>query len=251
MNPAPLPISVCMLCRNEAQRLPAALARVRDFAEWIVLDTGSDDGSPELAQRLGASVRTSQWLGFSETRRLHFGMAAQPWILWIDADEVVTPALVSELRALLQGPRAPAHQAWALNRVMRFQGRWVRHGEWYPDWNLRLFRTDAWSLDTRAVHENVRVPGSVGRLKTELPHDSYRDWPDRERRIRAYARLWAEQAAAEGKTSGPVRAFGSAGWRFLRGALLKGGFLDGVLGWRIAASCARETYLKHRFLIQR
>lgn len=242
----PLPITVCMMCLNEERHMPKVLARVGDFVEWIVLDTGSTDSTAEIAAEMGATVRSAPWQGFSLTRRGHFAMASQPWILWIDADEEVTGELVDELRALFA--KGPEHDAYRINRVMFFDGKWIRRGDWYPDRVLRLFRADAWTLPVREVHESVEINGTIGELKSELPHYSYRDWADRNRRLMSYAKLWAKQEAAKGRRCKPLEGELRAAWRFIRGYLFKGGILEGATGRRIAISCAREVLEKYRAL---
>ena len=242
----PLPISVCMMCLNEERHMRKVLSCVADFAEWIVLDTGSSDRTAEIAAELGATVRTAPWQGFSITRREHFSMASQPWILWIDADEEVTPELVAELRGLFAS--SPQHAAYRINRVMFFEGKWIRYGDWFPDRVLRLFRANAWTLPIREVHESVEIDGTIGMLRSELPHYSYMDWPDRDRRLRRYAELWAKQEKAKGRRCGILEGELRAGWRFIRGYVLKKGFLGGWLGLRIAMSCAREVFEKYRAL---
>lgn len=242
----PLPISVCMMCLNEERHMPKVLSRVSDFAEWIVLDTGSTDRTAEIARDCGATVRTGPWQGFSLTRRGHFAMATQPWILWIDADEEVTGEMVDELRALFAD--GPAHAAYRINRVMFFEGKWIRRGDWFPDRVLRLFRADKWTLPVREVHESVEIDGTIGELRSELPHYSYRDLADRERRLMSYAKLWAKQEAAKGRRCKPLEGELRAAWRFMRGYILKKGFLEGGTGLRIAISCAREVREKYRAL---
>ncbi len=242
------PISICLLVRNERDRLPACLEPLRGFAELLVYDSGSEDGSPELCRQFGARVESGSWLGFAASRRRLFEMAGQPWILWLDADEVVSPALREELFAAVADPGDKV--GFWLNRQVVFNGRRIAHGEWFPDWNLRLFRRAAWSISERRVHESVSVDGPTGRLDNPLAHYSYRDWADRERRARAYAELWAEQAADEGRKGGRLIGWGHGMARFLRGYLWKRGFLDGRLGWRIAVSNAREAILKYRLLAQ-
>jgi glycosyltransferase involved in cell wall biosynthesis len=225
------------------------LARVGDFAEWVVLDTGSTDRTAEIAAEMGATVRSAPWQGFSLTRRGHFAMAGQPWILWIDADEEVTVELVEELRALFA--KGPGHAAYRINRVMFFAGKWIRRGDWYPDRVLRLFRADAWTLPVREVHESVEINGTVSELQSELPHYSYRDWADRNRRLMSYAEIWAKQEAAKGRRCKPLEGELRAAWRFIRGYVLKAGFLEGAMGLRIAISCAREVLAKYRALGRR
>ena len=247
----PLPVSVCTLCLNEAAQLPRCLDQRLHFAEWIVLDTGSSDDSPRIAAGLGARVEHGPWTGFSETRRRHFALATQPWIFWIDADETITPELVEELRSLFAGGGDLPCAAYEVNRMMFFEGRWIRHGDWFPDRVTRLFRRESWSLEARSVHESVTITGSTGRLRAVLPHYSYKDWNDRRDRIRRYARLWAEQHAANQPRPGPLAPPLHAAWRFLRGYLLKRGCLDRGPGLKIALSNAEEAYLKYQELRRR
>jgi glycosyltransferase involved in cell wall biosynthesis len=237
-----------MMCLNEAWHLSRNLSEVSSFAEWIVLDTGSTDETIQIAAESGACVRSVPWMGFSETRRLHFAMATQPWILWIDADEEVTAELVSELRELFI--QEPVHDAYRVNRIMFFEGKWIRRGEWYPDRVTRLFKADCWLLEPRSVHESVMIRGSVGELHGELPHFSYRDWNDRNQRIRKYASLWARQELDRGRDTFKAEAVGRAIWRFFRAGILRKGFLDGRLGFQIAHSCAMEVHLKYLALIE-
>ena len=246
MNSEPLPITVCMMCLNEARHMPRALAQSAAFAEWIVLDTGSTDETVSLAKQGGVRVEKLAWMGFSETRRRLFLMASQPWILWIDADEEITSEFVSELQTLFS--RAPQHSAYKINRTMFFEGRWIRHGEWYPDFVLRLFRSDSWNITPSSVHESIIINGSCGNLKTSLPHYSYHTWSDRNRRIRDYALLWAKQEAKKDKKSSETEAILRAIWRFFRAYVIKAGALDGGLGFKIACSCAMEVYLKYMAL---
>ncbi|MCX8497279.1 MAG: glycosyltransferase family 2 protein [Akkermansiaceae bacterium] len=236
------------MCLNEETHLKRLLAQVPAFAEWILLDTGSTDSSAEIGRCAGAVVRSVAWSGFSETRRQHFAMASQPWILWIDADEEVTQELVDELRQLFAN--GPSHAAYRINRIMFFEGNWIRHGEWYPDRVLRLFRADRWTMPTRAVHESLLVNGTIGSLRAELPHYSYRDWHDRNQRIQKYAQLWATQEATKGRRSSLLEATGRAAWKFFRAYFLKRGLADGLLGLRIARSCSKEVYLKYVALLK-
>ena len=244
--PSPLPISVCMLCLNEADRLPRTLIPVKEFAQWLIVDTGSTDNSIELAREAGSEVIERPWEGFSITRIKHFQQASQEWILWIDADEVITPALIKELRELFASP--PKHAAYKINRMIYFNGKWIKHGDWFPDWNIRLFRRDSWSMEERTVHESLDIQGSVGELKAPLEHHSFRSWEDKELRSAKYAALWAEMQFQKGKTTSAITPITRGIWKFIRGYFLKAGILDGVIGFQIALSNAKETALKYRLL---
>lgn len=244
--PKPLPITVCTLCLNEAENLPRCLKLREEFDEWIVLDTGSSDHSIAIARALGARVEQSIWLNFSATRRYHFSLARNRWILWIDADEEITPAFVEELRNLL--PRIDEHSAYTINRQMFFQGKWIHHGDWFPDRVTRLFRDGDWTIPDRTIHEALKIEGSLGSLTELIPHYSYKSWADRRKRIKTYSNLWAQNEFEQGRKIGPLTPEFRATWKFFRGLVLKGGILDGWLGFQIALSNAREVHLKYRLL---
>jgi glycosyltransferase involved in cell wall biosynthesis len=241
-----LPITVCTLCLNEARNLPRCLSQIEAFEEWLVLDTGSADDSIQIAKALGARVESTPWKGFSATRDEHFKLATQPWILWLDADEELTPAFIAELRNLL--PKIDQHAAYQINRLMFFEGKWIRHGDWFPDRVTRLFRGDAWTMPHREIHESVKILGSVGQIIETVPHYSYLDWADRQKRIESYTALWASQQHEKGRTTSltgpPLRAT----WKFFRGFIVKKGALDGSLGLKIAWSNALEVHRKYRLL---
>lgn len=247
-NITPLPVTVCMLALNEADRLPRTLVPVKEFAEWIVLDTGSTDNSIQLAKNAEATVIEHPWQGFSKTRVHHFNLASQNWILWIDADEVITPALITELQNLFKTP--PQHAAYRINRMIQFEGKWIKHGDWFPDYNTRLFRADAWTMADRDVHESLEIDGTIGTLENHMEHHSFRSWADKEARSQKYAQLSAQVLHKKGKTASPLTPILRASWKFLRAYLLKRGFLDGSMGFSIALSNAKETHLKYKLLRQ-
>jgi glycosyltransferase involved in cell wall biosynthesis len=241
-----LPVSVCLLVLNEEDRLERTLAPLGAFYETIVLDSGSTDRSIEICKAHGARVYQEKWQGFGKMRQKLFSLGSQPWIFWLDADEVVRDELVTELRDLFSRPIL--FDAFMINRMVYFEDRWIRHGDWFPDWTTRLFKANSWSMEPREVHESIRINGSVGRLKGFLEHHTYRNWDDQRRRSQRYATLWANQMANRGDPLplGTPRVRGC--WRFFKGYVLKRGFLDGLLGLRIAFANARETVLKHELL---
>lgn len=234
-----------MLVKNEADRLVKSLPSLDFFEEIVIYDSGSEDGSQAICENYGARVIHADWEGFAATRIRMFKDAQQPWIFWIDADEVVTEALAQELKTLFF--KNPSKDAYALNRMVYFEGQWIRHGDWFPDWNVRLFRNDVWSMEPRAVHESLDINGSVGRLEGLLEHHTYRNREDQHLRSERYAKLWAQQHAGK-KTATVLTPYTRAAWRFFKGYILKGGFRDGRLGLHIARSNAFEVFLKYQLL---
>ena len=129
--------TACILTKNEEDNLPKCLAPLRDFEEIIVYDSGSTDKTVEVAQKFGATVIEGAWEGFGATRKKLFEAANQPWILWIDADEVAGEDLIGEIRNCVEAD--PKADGYRINRISWIGGKRFRHGNWYPDWNLRLF----------------------------------------------------------------------------------------------------------------
>ncbi len=241
-----IPASACILTLNEEENLPRCLAPLSDYSEIEVMDSGSEDKTVEIARNHGARVVETEWEGFGTTRKKLFEEATEPWILWIDADEVAPPVLIDEIRNCIEAD--PDCDGYLINRISRIGKRTFRHGLWYPDWNLRFFRRTAWSLAERDVHEAVSIPRPPGRFYSRLDHHSYRNWAERRARADRYAKLWASQAFRDGRRTTVFDECGHVFGCFVKGYLLKLGFLDGCAGLRLALSTSRETAEKYRRL---
>ncbi len=234
--PGPLPLSLCVITRDAAGQLAGCLASVPFSGEIVVVDSGSRDDTVEIARRCGARVIEQPWLGFGLQKNFAVASATHDWVLCLDADERVTPALGAAIGAAIAG--APAAAAYAMARRNRFLGRWLAHGEGYPDWNVRLFdrRRARWSDD--AVHEHVITDGPVARLQGDLLHASAESLDAYVAKQNRYTTLQAQAMHARGESASALRLVGSPIARFLRFYLVKLGFLDGVAGFvHIAIGC--------------
>lgn len=238
--------SACILTLNEEDNLPRCLAQLTDFEEVLVLDSGSTDRTVEIAKKAGARVLEQPWEGFGATRKKLFTEATQPWIFWIDADELATPELIGEIRNCVDDD--PKTDGYQINRITWIGRKRFRHGNWYPDWNLRFFRRIAWTMEERDVHESVKVPGVIGRFLSRMEHYSYRNWEERHTRSQRYAKLWASQAFRDGRRATWFDQVGHSFASFLKGFVFKLGFLDGISGLRLALSNASEVADKYRRL---
>ena len=224
-----------MITRDAGAQLAACLDSARFAAEMLVVDSGSQDDTVEIARARGARVIVQQWLGFGPQRRYAVREAAHDWVLCIDADEQLSPELAIAINAAL---REPMHAAFKMARRNRFFGRWLRHGEGYPDWTVRLFdrRHAHWSDD--AVHEHVLADGPVGRLDGDLLHASAESLDAYLAKQNRYTTLQAEAMHARGEHFSWLRLIGSPLVRFVRFYLLRAGFLDGAAGLvHIAIGC--------------
>ncbi len=242
-------VSVCLITLNEERNLPRCLRSAAELAdEIVVLDSGSRDGTEAVAREFGARWHHQPWQGFVAQKNAVLALASHPWILSLDADEEVSDPLRGELRELRRTEPPPEASGYSMPRCVLYEGRWIRHGDWYPDRLVRLFRRERARFAGGKVHERLEVQGSVLPLRGELNHYSYSSAEDHRTRCRHYARLWAESKFAEGRGVLPLAPAFHAAFRWLRGYVLRRGFLDGSQGWRIAGFCAWETYLKYRHL---
>jgi glycosyltransferase involved in cell wall biosynthesis len=245
---SPLALSLVVITRDAATELAECLASVDFAAEKLVVDSGSEDDTVQIARGSGARVITQAWLGFGPQKNFAVAQAAHDWVLCLDADERVSPELAAAIRAALALPR---HRAYTMARRNRFLGRWLRHGEGYPDWNLRLFdrRHARWSEDL--VHEHVLSDASAGRLDGDLLHLSGESLDGYLVKQNDYTTLQAEALYARGERFSALRLVFSPLLRFLRFYVLRAGFLDGVAGTvHIAIGCNNSfcKYAKLRAL---
>ncbi len=241
-------LSAVVITLNAARELDACLASVAFAQEILVVDSGSTDGTIELAQARGARVVPHAWLGFGRQKQFAVSQAAHDWVLCVDADERVSEALRRSIVAELPAPRG---FVYSMARCNRFMGRWLRHGEGYPDWNTRLFhRAHArWSDDP--VHEHVLTTAPVVRLAGDLMHESAESlerYLDKQNR---YTTLQAERMLADDRGAGALHLVFSPLVRFLKFYVFRLGFLDGVPGLvHISIGCMNSfhKYAKLRAL---
>jgi glycosyltransferase involved in cell wall biosynthesis len=238
-----LPLSAVLIAQNEEKTIAPALASVAFCDEIVLVDSGSSDATRELAAAAGARVIVNApWPGFVAQRDLAVRTARHDWVLALDADERVTPALRAEIDALRRNGCPAA--GYRIPRVSYYLGRSIRGTDWYPDWQVRLFdRTRAgWQGDL--VHESVVVRGPLGRLRGELEHHPYADISDHLRKIDAYTTLWARQAHSAGRSATLGHVVLGAAWAGFRNYVLKRGFLLGGAGLLVSVLNTHYTFVK-------
>lgn len=237
------PLSVAIIARNEVARISACIESVRTLAaDVVVIDSGSTDGTQALCASLGARVVDTDWAGYGAQKNRAVDQALNDWVLCLDADERVTPALAASIRRALDAPIAAGFR---FRRCNRFLGRDLRHGEGYPDWSLRLFdrRAGRWSEDP--VHEKVDVRGRIDDLDGDLRHESAESLESYVTKQNRYSTLAAEDARARGKRTSAIQIALSPLTRFVKFYFLRLGFLDGLPGLvHIAIGCY-ASFLKH------
>lgn len=241
-----IPLSAVIITRDAATQLPPCLESLAFCAEILVVDSGSTDGTVELARRHGARVIETHWRGFGPQKQFAVEQATHDWVLCVDADERIGDRLRDAIDAV---PPAPGIAAFRFARCNRFMGRYLRHGEGYPDWSLRLFdrRRAHWSAD--AVHERVVTDGPVGTLAGDLLHDSAESLENYLAKQNRYSTLAATAALAAGKRGSVARLLLSPLLRFIKFYFLRAGFLDGVPGLvHILIGC-HASFAKHAKLL--
>ena len=234
------PLSVVIVTKNAASQLAACLDSASFADEMLVIDSGSSDGTAELAAQRGARVMQKEWLGFGRQKQFAVEAARHDWVLCLDADERVSEPLRAGILAALA---TPAARAYAMARCNRFMGRWLRHGEGYPDWSLRLFdrRHARWSDDP--VHEKVLTEAPVTRIGGDLLHDSAETLESYLNKQNRYTSLQAEALFKAGTRAGVAQLLLSPLLRFAKFYFLRLGFLDGTAGLvHIAIGCCNSFH---------
>lgn len=238
-------LSACVITYNETDRIGACLASLAFCDEIIVVDSHSIDATRELAIAAGARVIERDWPGYRSQKQFAVDAACHDWVLCLDADERISNTLRKEILALRESNFVGA-SGWAFPRCTEYFGRFLRHGNGYPDRVLRLFdrRCGAWA--GREIHEHVEVRGQVNRLHGELLHCAYRSLADQLRRLENYAHLMAEHMHAQGRRAYWWNLLLNPGWRFFRGYVLRAGFLD---GWRgLILAYIEANYVRQKFI---
>ena len=242
-------LSLVVITKNEAHRLAACLASVPFAGEVVIVDSGSVDGTPELARRLGARViETADWPGFGPQKNRALAAATGDWVLSLDADERASPQLAVQIRAVVEGggtggTGGPA--AYTLSRLSSLAGQWMRHGDWYPDPVLRLFRRGVARFSDDAVHERLVCAGRLGHLDGHLLHVSIDTLDDCVAKMNRYSSARALALRRRGRRGGLGAAVGHGVWAFVRSYVVRRGFLDGAMGFVLAVSAAEGTYYSY------
>lgn len=252
-SPTQPTLSVAMIVKNEAQDLAQCLDCVKDWVDEIVIvDSGSEDNTAQIAQQYGAKwYQHTDWQGFGKQRQLAQQYVTCDYVLWLDADERVTPELK---QSILQAVRSDEkNTVYQLNRLSEVFGREIRHSGWYPDYVVRLYRTDFAQYGDELVHEKVHYPttATVQKLQGDLRHFTYKDIHHYLVKSANYAKAWATQRQTAGKGATLFQATSHAIATFAKMYLFKAGFLDGKQGFLLAVLSAHSTFVKYADLWNR
>jgi len=245
---SPSGLSACIITYNEADRIEACLRSLSFCDEILVVDSHSTDRTRELAATLDARVIERDWPGHVKQKEFAIRAATHDWVLSVDADERVTPELHAEIVAL-RDAGFTTHAGWCFPRKTFYLGRFIEHGAWYPDRQLRLFDRRRSKWGGHDPHDKVQLDGSLGRLRGNLLHYSYRNFDDHLRTIDKYTTIMARGLFERGKRASPFALISHPLARFIRSYFIKLGFLDGWRGVVVAYLSAHYAGLKYAKLL--
>jgi glycosyltransferase involved in cell wall biosynthesis len=236
-------ISATIVALNEERNIARAIRSLGCADEIIVVDSGSSDRTCEIAGGLGARIVLEPWRGYAAQKNFAASKSTYEWILSIDADEELSPALASEIAALKNRP--PECDGWRMPRLTRYLGRWIRHSGWYPDRKLRLYHRDRADWQGEYVHESVQTSGRVGDLTSDLMHFTCDSVSEHLRTLDRYTSLAAQALVAAGGYAPLHRMVFDPVWTFVRSYIVQRGFLDGSQGLVIAGMASFYTFVKY------
>lgn len=239
-NMKKLPISLVVVTYNEEKNIERCLRSVPWASEIIVLDSYSQDDTLKIAHRLGARVFQEKWKGYGRQKASAVDKAKYDWILSLDADEALSPELAEEIQK--RWPRFNSMAGYLIPRRSFHLGRWIGHGGWFPDRQLRLFHRETGRWEG-SVHEKVQVPLEE-KLKHEIHHWVFDDLADQVTTNNKYSSLQAEDLVRQGKRFSMWRLLAKPPTKFVETYFLKLGFLDGLPGFIISIGAAYSVFLK-------
>ena len=243
-------LSVIIITKNEALNIRECLESVKWAEEIIVVDSGSTDNTVAICREFTPHVFTHDWPGFGIQKNRALAYATKDWVLSLDADERVTPELRAEIETTMREGKA---QGYELPRLSSFCGRFMHHSGWYPDYVTRLFLRNQGQFSNDLVHERVIIKGSVGQLKNNLLHESFRDLDQLLAKMNHYSTAGAVMLGKKGREATLNQAILHGLWAFIRSYFLRAGFLEGQEGFMLAVSTAEGTYYRYakRLMMQK
>jgi glycosyltransferase involved in cell wall biosynthesis len=235
-------LSIIIAAKNEAHNISECVKSASFANEIIVLDSGSTDGTQELAKSMGAQVVSTDWPGYGPQQSRGIGLAKSDWVLSLDADERITPALQAEVLEAINCGNADGYR---LPRLSSLCGTFLHHGGWRPDYTLRLVKREMAGFTHHFLHAHMTVDGSKADLKESIVHYSYRDLDDVLEKLNRYASGNAKDLNNKGVKGSLCKAITHGLWAFFRTYLFRAGFLDGRYGFVLAIYNAESTYYKY------
>jgi glycosyltransferase involved in cell wall biosynthesis len=243
MSGTAIKISATIITFNEERNIARVIESLRCCDEILVLDSGSNDRTVEIATNLGARVVEASWHGYAAQKNIAAELAGHDWILGLDADESLSEALEAEIWQIKKN--GPRYDGYTVPRLAQYLGRWILHSGWHPDRKVRLFDRRKAKWIGQFVHESVVVEGRIGHLKSNLLHFTCNSLSEHLRTMDSYTTLAAQEIVSRGKTVTFTRLLLEPLWTFFQTYVMKRGFLDGVEGLAIAYMAAIYNFVKY------
>jgi len=237
------PISATVITYNEESNIADALQSLSWADEIVVVDSGSKDATLDICRGFTDRIYHRDWTGYVDQKNFAVEKACNDWIFSLDADERVSRQLQDEVANLARNGFGAS--GYRVPRVAFFMGRWIRHGDWYPDYQMRLFDRRHGKWQGGRVHESVKTDGTVDQLNGEIHHFTYRDFSEYLNRLESYTTLAALDYRQKNRTASPWMLFGKPLAVFVKAYLLKRGFLDGTAGFAVAVMGAVSVFFKY------
>lgn len=234
--------SVIIITKNEAHNIEDCLKSVAWADEIIVVDSGSTDKTVEICRHYTDKILVTDWPGYGAQKQRALSMATGDWVLSIDADERVTPLLQQEILSVVP---TTAFDGFEISFISEYCGKKIRFGDWWNDRQVVLFRREKAQFSSLLVHERIEVQGLIGKLKKPIYHLAFRDLEMVLRKMNDYSSWSAEQKHRQGKKGSLWKGLSHGIWAFIRGYILRLGFLDGKEGFLLAVSNAEGTYYRY------
>ncbi len=242
-------VSVTIITLNEEENLPRAIESVKWADEILVVDSGSTDKTVQIARNMGARVIERPWPGYGQQKNFAQTQTSNDWVLSLDADEVVPPALATEIQQRLSAISGSVH-GFEIPRKTRYLGRWIMHGGWYPNFLVRLANRKYATWTEPHVHEAWVVKGEVQVLKEPLHHFTFRDIRDQVLTNLKYSRHGYEDLRDRGKSACLFTLLWKPVGKFIETYFFKGGVLDGIPGLIISVNAAHSIFLKYAYFFE-
>jgi glycosyltransferase involved in cell wall biosynthesis len=237
-----------MIAGPEAGRIRRSLESIAGWASEIIVVINDDvaDGTDRIAAECGARVFREPWKGYVAQMNSASEKAGQPWVLGLDADEVVSPELGSEIQQLFARPETLApYAAFSFPRCTHYCGRWIRHGDWYPSRKTRLWRRGQGHWGGTDPHYSLIVSGRTGKLKGDLLHYTTDSFNHEIMKVVKYTDIFVTQCIRQKRSVSMFDLMFRPAWRFLRSYVFRLGVLDGRQGYHIACMEAFYTFLRY------
>lgn len=237
-------ISACIITYNEEQNIRRCLESVTWCDEIVVVDSYSTDHTVQICHEYTDQVHQNEWGGYIAQRNYIRHLASNPWILYLDADEEVSPELREDIQREFQGQQDDV-DGYEFPRLVYYLGKWIRRGEWYPDMKLRLFRKQKGRSGGVEPHDQVIVQGEVKRLRGPIWHYTYKDLFDHLDTMNRFSNISAQSKFEHGDRFSWSDFLFRPAWRFFKGYFIKLGMLDGLRGFIIASISAFGVGMKY------